>query len=424
MIRLESGPVCRRRTLQVVRDGSLSLLASFAVVLTGCGDRSDVGPRGSVQRADSSGVEIVRSSGRDRPLDWTLEEVLRIGPADEGPEAFFRVDDDGIAVDAEGRIYVLDDGAVEVKVFDRDGTHLRTLAREGEGPGEMEEPVSLFVSPDGEVSVLAQDKRAFVRFAPDGSVLEEVRLPGVAARTARSVPVSSGGVVMVTDTLLSESRVPRPGSPYRIRLLLFRPEADADWSEPVELGVMEAEQPSFTLVGAPDCPFKIRMPPVFSREPVWAVARNGALYNGSDEYRVDITRLDGTRRSIRRDLPVMSAARERAAAEIGPFDSDRLGDVCDATGEERADQAGWADRISWVKEVRLDPSDRVFVLRRAPGEDPSERIDVFEDDGAYAGTLPADFPLPEAWRGPDEIVLRRGDDLDRLYLVVYEIHRD
>ena len=42
-----------------------------------------------------------------------------------------------VAVDEKGHIYVLDYGSKEVRVFDREGRHLRNMARDGEGPGEF-----------------------------------------------------------------------------------------------------------------------------------------------------------------------------------------------------------------------------------------------------------------------------------------------
>ena len=70
------------------------------------------------------------------PRAWRLVEELRLGNiTGAGPEGFGDIQD--IAVDPTGRIYVLDVGSKEARVFRRDGAHLRTMAREGEGPGEF-----------------------------------------------------------------------------------------------------------------------------------------------------------------------------------------------------------------------------------------------------------------------------------------------
>ncbi|MDE2662061.1 MAG: hypothetical protein OXI39_03520 [Gemmatimonadota bacterium] len=70
------------------------------------------------------------------PDEWRLVEELRLGEVDgAGPEVFGNVHD--VAVDERGNIYVLDYGSKEVRVFDREGRHLRSMARDGEGPGEF-----------------------------------------------------------------------------------------------------------------------------------------------------------------------------------------------------------------------------------------------------------------------------------------------
>lgn len=64
-----------------------------------------------------------------------LIEELRLGRVDgSGPDVFTNIDD--LAVDGHGRIYVADVGWREVRLFDRDGRFVRSLAPEGDGPGE------------------------------------------------------------------------------------------------------------------------------------------------------------------------------------------------------------------------------------------------------------------------------------------------
>ncbi len=85
------------------------------------------------------GRVVVRNPAPGRrggPDEWRLVEELRLGQL-EGtePEVFGDVHD--VAVDEKGHIYVMDGGSKEVRVFDREGRHLRNMARDGEGPGEF-----------------------------------------------------------------------------------------------------------------------------------------------------------------------------------------------------------------------------------------------------------------------------------------------
>jgi hypothetical protein len=68
---------------------------------------------------------------------YTLVEDLRIGGADTGKASFSGIA--GLALDAQGGIWVLDRQAHEIRVFSRAGDFVRAVARQGEGPGEFVE---------------------------------------------------------------------------------------------------------------------------------------------------------------------------------------------------------------------------------------------------------------------------------------------
>jgi hypothetical protein len=98
---------------------------------------------------------------------------VRIGALDQPePEAFGRIQD--LAVGPDGRIYVLDQQAAEVRVFDPDGGFLFRFGRRGEGPAEFRTPVSIEVSAE-EVFVQNASGRAS-RFTIQGEHIASVNL--------------------------------------------------------------------------------------------------------------------------------------------------------------------------------------------------------------------------------------------------------
>ncbi len=105
------------------------------VPLAACAD--DAGWTGTVR--DSAGVVIVENgesgvwSGDEA---WALREAVRIGTA-AGEAAYQFGAVVGVDEDGDGNLYVLDQQAQEVRVFDPSGTYLRTLGRPGNGPGEL-----------------------------------------------------------------------------------------------------------------------------------------------------------------------------------------------------------------------------------------------------------------------------------------------
>jgi hypothetical protein len=75
-----------------------------------------------------------------------IEPDLSIGGGDGGPGSLGDIR--SIAVDHQGRIYVLEAQAQEVRVFDSGGTWLRTVGRSGSGPGEFRMANGIALGPD------------------------------------------------------------------------------------------------------------------------------------------------------------------------------------------------------------------------------------------------------------------------------------
>jgi hypothetical protein len=123
--------------------------------------------KGQVETRD--GVEYVSnpSAGIDEPTALTLEELWRIGGYSDAEGEFFGVVNQVLA-DHDGNIYILDRQLSEVKVFSPDGAYLRTIGREGEGPGEFREPLDMFFLPNGNLGVLQLAPGRIVMFSSEG----------------------------------------------------------------------------------------------------------------------------------------------------------------------------------------------------------------------------------------------------------------
>jgi len=85
-----------------------------------------------------------------------LKEELSIGMADGAEEYIFNRPVD-INVDSKGNIYIADQGDKWIKVFDPSGKYLKTIGREGLGPGEFEIIQNIFI--DDNDFLYATDRR-------------------------------------------------------------------------------------------------------------------------------------------------------------------------------------------------------------------------------------------------------------------------
>ena len=95
-----------------------------------------------------------------------LEEMWRAGGEDS--EVFFGHVFRAVA-DDQDNVYLLDTQLSEVPVFSPTGEHLKTLSREGEGPGESREPADLTMMPDGTLGIVQRFPAKVVKVTLDGT---------------------------------------------------------------------------------------------------------------------------------------------------------------------------------------------------------------------------------------------------------------
>jgi len=107
------------------------------------------------------------------PAQIILKEDLSIG-VKEGQEDYMLLEPVGLEVDAQGNIYVLDRKASHVKVYDKNGKFLRTISKKGQGPGEVQGPRDIHITPEGKILVNDMLTRRLLFFSLDGQFIKEV----------------------------------------------------------------------------------------------------------------------------------------------------------------------------------------------------------------------------------------------------------
>jgi hypothetical protein len=124
--------------------------------------------------ADWQGKEIVEDGKRIVRNPETAPENLTIAPeelwrrGEEDDDIFFGMPIQ-ILEDEDGNVYVLDSQVSEIVVFSPDGEHLRTIGREGEGPGEFRGANDMFIRSDGLIGVVVVFPGKIVQLNPDGT---------------------------------------------------------------------------------------------------------------------------------------------------------------------------------------------------------------------------------------------------------------
>jgi hypothetical protein len=119
-------------------------------------------------------VDGIRRVHNDDKGKWgenpqlSLEFVKNLGELDSDDEnILFHMPTD-IAFDSQGNIYVLDQGNQRIQKFDAAGKYLATIGRQGEGPGELQFPMSLDIDAKGYIYVPDTSNQRLQIYTPEG----------------------------------------------------------------------------------------------------------------------------------------------------------------------------------------------------------------------------------------------------------------
>ncbi len=152
------------------------IAAVFVLLLTLSCSRIDTNRAAGWQGiiSQENGVTIVRNPTEPAFGEWIpeLEENLRLGNDEDDNYQFFRVAD--ILLDAEENIYILDAGNHRVQKFEKDGLYLLTMGKEGQGPGEFQNPI--FMAWDHEDNLCITDNHRIHVFDNAGTFERSITL--------------------------------------------------------------------------------------------------------------------------------------------------------------------------------------------------------------------------------------------------------
>ena len=396
-----SPPVARSRNPRGRLVHGLSFpTTAAAVALAACGDATRPGSNADVVIDTIGDTVVVRTvSGSVWEGSATLVPEMSIGEQDGADEYLFgRIA--SIAVDAERTVYVLDGQAQEVRVFDADGTYVRTLGRSGEGPGEFTRAEAVAVLPDG---------RILVRDAGD----KNIQVFGPGQDDTDQWPYSLSGVMSYTNTPLHTDD---DGRTYQE---ISRVDEASSGSWPSLIDEIVVLGPDGTHLDTLPDPWGDYEPPALqwelTRSPIpfmplghWSVHPNGHLLSGfPSDYTISLGRDGGVLRIERVYEPVRVSENERSyyTGEITRMQRARFPGwrwtgppVPETKPVFRELMAGRNGRI-WVG---LETESYAVENERHDPDDPASspvvwgsglRYDVFEPDGTYLGTVepPAGF---------------------------------
>lgn len=391
----------------------LAVSVALTLALAACGE-SEPSPGGvEASRTTLGDTTIVRTvSGSVWGDSVQLVEEMAFGVL-EGDEEYLFGQILDLAVDAEGGIYLFDGQVPALRYYDADGTYVRTLGGEGEGPGEYRDAsLGLAVRrSDGRVVMRDPRNMRLNVYNPDGSPSESWRV--------------ESGLFTSQATALDRS------DHMYLKILTGRPEPNQPW--PIAILHMDDQGEIVDTIVPPTLPNEPDDGSPYSK--VWTVGPSGGLVAGvNDRYVIDHYRPDGTVLRMEREIdPVPYLPDEKAEREArnawmmrtqGQFMTSEIPPVPDTKPFFRSFMVGEEGRI-WVQRRSLAEEGEEIQLQGRPGEEPPPPtrwrepvvFDVFADDGLFLGSvrLPSGVNI---WviRGDTVWGTRRGE-FDETYVV-------
>ena len=336
---------------------------------------------------------------------WIIEPDLTIGSVEGDPAEIFGTVK-GVAPLHDGRIAVLDGQAQEIRVFSPDGQYLRTIARRGSGPGELQDANGMLVGPDGLLRVNDPRNSRLSLFDADSGYVGSERLQVSSWGFIWNASIGRDGRIFETTTtqLDSESWVvikvyDSAGSWVdTVRLNRFEP---SDGGTPAVFSFETASTSGFMAV--PYYPAGVQV-----LDPDGGFWRKG---EGDNSYRFVRTTFNGDTLLVvenrRTPLPVSAAERDST-----------IGVISERVPGYRFDWSRIPDEKPVVQGMLLDDSGRLWV--RVFASDSAITYDVYDRTGRYEGTAVTSLRFTPYWRPlivGDRFYTLHTDEMDVPYVV-------
>jgi DNA-binding beta-propeller fold protein YncE len=322
----------------------------------------------------------------------------------EGPDSyvFGRIVD--VTIGPDEHIYVLDAQAQEVRVFDIQGSHVRTIGGAGQGPGELAFPYALAFDESGRLWVADSGNRRFTAFSHTGDLIATYRSPIRGGLSTGQMRLNSQGNLLDRDFVAGLGLAALelvPGEPVTLNDTLPLP----TWT-PRGFARTAGTENLFVL------------PPIAAAQH-WEFSTAGGVWVGtSDEYVIHhITFHGDTTRTIVLDLEAFPLTEQDRTRQLTWADSVRaegyLGNVSDLS-----------NAYPHFGRIIAAEDNTLWIYRQTPTE---SYFDVFDIEGKFISSVRTDVRAGSGGVHPhitsSYVVAVIVDDLGVQYLTVDRIIR-
>jgi hypothetical protein len=345
--------------IQTIYRKSIILILAALAFSPACSKRQ------SFQATTTTEREILVTKNPSQPLhkkaSLKLAAEFVLSGKRDGDDAFSTIN--SFAVDRDGTIFVCDERAALIEIFDGQGRFLNSIETARPDLGELTNPQIVGTTAQGELAVESAGHGRLMFYSRDGRLLRSTPLAGI--NTFR-LGVNSKG-----EILIHLYRYVRPNILYALRLF------DASLKELKTLGQNWEPQ----SVGND----------LYAYLPIlwWVIDRGDRIVYGNPKfYEIQIFGPDGTpARIIRKEQPPLPISEEEKAAyrkeyAKAPYILIHFPEIHSAFQKFTVDEKGWIYVMTW---------------ERAPGGE-GYWYDIFDDQGIYTARIALNR-MPQLWAG-------------------------
>lgn len=359
------------------------------LLLAGCGKK---GVPLAVARVDTLHAGLIQVTSTqptgwsDTAVAWKYRVTLKIQPEERSPGELLQPGN--LSVDSWGRVYVADSKPAVIKVFDSTGAFLRTIGREGAGPGEFK---VAFIAVRGS-HLVVQD--------PIQSRTSVFDTSGTFIRSWTSsccywddIIIDSSDVIYLPSMSVPDSGKKSRGSVFR-RFKIDGTAIDTAW-----IPQRQDDEKRWTFSsGSGTARRNTMMASVpFSPTVVKALHPHGGFVIGwTGEYRImrSLTGEDTTivfARGWTPD-PIPDELRKKQVEDMVANAKDMVGE---ASARESARLSDIPTRSPAYQSLRVDLDGNIWARQLVGSDSVKTRFDVFAPSGAWLGTLSLPISVPE-----------------------------
>ena len=327
------------------------------------------------------GVQVIKNPKKPAPpkgalIKMILEEEFTIGEGESEEEMFSEMT--SVAVDNDGNIYILDRKEKKVKVFDSAGKFVRKFGKQGQGPGEMNMPIAVQITPNNELVVEDVVNRKLMFFSSEGEFLKSISTAKAAGLAA--IVLDSKGNLIGQAVVPAEKKLIREIKKY-----------DKDLNPLFTIDTID-----FTsIIEGKINPYRLALFYVLGRE-------DNIIYGYPEEYEIEIFNPEG--KLIRKIL------KEYDPVKITKEDQEEFMDRLPVEAAMIKDRIEFPKSFPAYQSFLRDDQGRIFVRTFEKGGKEREYFfDVFDAEGLYIAKIPLDVD-PKIWKGEKLYSIKENED--------------